>query len=190
MKLCSECYNSRMSKNDELKKEMLQSMGDYVLANGLNAASLRPLAKAAGTSDRMLIYHFENKQKLLSELLTFLAKDLQTKLNDALPRRRARSAKKLLLEIISLLRREPFSQYMQLWLEIVSSASRGSEIHGAVGKDIIDGFRHWLTERLPNNGERHDDTLAMIFLAVEGSLLLDAIGQTELSNKAIKNIFG
>jgi AcrR family transcriptional regulator len=42
---------------------------DYVLAHGLIGLSLRPLAAAIGTSDRMLIYHFGSKDDLVADLL-------------------------------------------------------------------------------------------------------------------------
>jgi AcrR family transcriptional regulator len=41
----------------------------YVLANGLIGLSLRPLAKALGTSARMLIYHFGSREGLMREVL-------------------------------------------------------------------------------------------------------------------------
>jgi AcrR family transcriptional regulator len=41
----------------------------YVLAEGLVGLSLRPLAAALGTSDRMLIYHFGSKDALISDVL-------------------------------------------------------------------------------------------------------------------------
>ena len=170
------------------REKMLRTMGEFILENGLGAASLRPLAKAADTSDRMLIYHFGSKQKLLAELLEYLAHELQAQLNAALPLRPARSANKLLTEIVGLLRQEPFCRYMRLWLEIVAAASRGSEVHREVGGRIIDGFQQWLNERLPTKLDNPADTQAIIFLATEGSLVLDAIGRAELSDKGLKKI--
>lgn len=42
---------------------------DYVLAHGLVGLSLRPLAAALGTSDRMLVYHFGSKERMLGAVL-------------------------------------------------------------------------------------------------------------------------
>ena len=42
---------------------------DYVLEHSLIGLSLRPLAAALGTSDRMLIYRFGNKDSLVAEVL-------------------------------------------------------------------------------------------------------------------------
>lgn len=51
------------------RAELADGALDYVLANGLVGLSLRPLAAALGTSDRMLIYHFGSKERLVSEVL-------------------------------------------------------------------------------------------------------------------------
>jgi len=42
---------------------------DYVLEHGIAGLSLRPLARALGTSDRMLIYHFGTKDALVAEVI-------------------------------------------------------------------------------------------------------------------------
>lgn len=42
---------------------------DYVLERGISGLSLRPLAAALGTSDRMLVYHFGNKDALVAEVI-------------------------------------------------------------------------------------------------------------------------
>ena len=47
------------------RETLLPLLAAYVLENGLADVSLRPLAKAAGTSDRMLLYHFGSKEELV-----------------------------------------------------------------------------------------------------------------------------
>lgn len=42
---------------------------DHVLAEGLIGLTLRPLAAALGTSDRMLIYHFDSRDALVSAVV-------------------------------------------------------------------------------------------------------------------------
>lgn len=53
----------------ERRAQLIDGALDYVLAHGLVGLSLRPLAAALGTSDRMLIYHFGSKERLVSEVL-------------------------------------------------------------------------------------------------------------------------
>lgn len=54
-----------MNRRDEL----LDQVTDHVLEHGLIGLTLRPVAAAIGTSDRMLIYHFENRDALVSAVV-------------------------------------------------------------------------------------------------------------------------
>ena len=51
------------------RDELAQAATDYVLEHGLVGLSLRPLAAAVGTSDRMLLYHFDGKDDLVATVL-------------------------------------------------------------------------------------------------------------------------
>lgn len=48
---------------------LLSACTDHVLAEGLIGLSLRPLAAAVGTSDRMLIYHFGSRDGLVAAIV-------------------------------------------------------------------------------------------------------------------------
>jgi len=52
-----------------IREDLLDRATDHVLAEGLIGLSLRPLAAAIGTSDRMLIYHFGTRDALVSEIV-------------------------------------------------------------------------------------------------------------------------
>lgn len=54
-----------MNRRDDL----LQRVTDHVLEHGLIGLTLRPVAAAIGTSDRMLIYHFESRDALISAVV-------------------------------------------------------------------------------------------------------------------------
>lgn len=51
------------------REDLAARATDYVLEHGLIGLSLRPLAAALGTSDRMLIYHFGSKDELIATVL-------------------------------------------------------------------------------------------------------------------------
>jgi AcrR family transcriptional regulator len=51
------------------REELAESATDYALEHGLIGLSLRPLAEALGTSDRMLLYHFDDKDDLVATIL-------------------------------------------------------------------------------------------------------------------------
>jgi AcrR family transcriptional regulator len=53
----------------ERRAALLDACTRHVLANGLAGLSVASMATAAGTSPRMLIYHFTTKDQLISEVL-------------------------------------------------------------------------------------------------------------------------
>lgn len=59
------------------KQELVAATIGYLLRHGLADLSLRPLAAAAGTSARLLIYHFGSKEGLLAEVLGTLQRRLR-----------------------------------------------------------------------------------------------------------------
>ena len=48
---------------------LAEAATDYVLERGIAGLSLRPLAAALGTSDRMLVYYFGSKDSLVAEVI-------------------------------------------------------------------------------------------------------------------------
>ena len=55
-------------RQPQIRQRLLDACTDYALEHGL-PDRLGPLAAAAGTSSRMLIYHFETRDGLLREIL-------------------------------------------------------------------------------------------------------------------------
>jgi AcrR family transcriptional regulator len=58
-----------VSRETARRDALADAATDYVLAHGLIGLSLRPLAAALGTSDRMLLYHFDGKDDLVATVL-------------------------------------------------------------------------------------------------------------------------
>ena len=101
------------------KADLLAAMAAHVRHVGLAGASLRPLARAAGTSDRMLIYHFGNKANLIEALLARLADEMLGAMNAILPNAPAASEADLIGEIIALYRTPTFQPYRRIWFDIL-----------------------------------------------------------------------
>ena len=58
-----------MARRTARREDLAAAATDYVLEHGLVGLSLRPMAAAIGTSDRMLLYHFDDKDDLVATLL-------------------------------------------------------------------------------------------------------------------------
>src|SRR5579885_675309 len=59
------------------KQELLDALIVYLAQHGIADLSLRPMAAAAGTSARLLIFHFGSKERLLEEVLGEMQMRLQ-----------------------------------------------------------------------------------------------------------------
>jgi len=57
------------------REELLEKAYEFVLEHGIAGLSLRPLAKAVGSSPRVLLYLFESKEGLVRELLARARRD-------------------------------------------------------------------------------------------------------------------
>lgn len=58
-----------MAQETGRRDRLTDAATDYVLEHGLVGLSLRPLAAELGTSDRMLLYHFDSKDDLVAAVL-------------------------------------------------------------------------------------------------------------------------
>ena len=170
-----------MPKKKPEKAELLQALAEHVLEHGLNTASLRPMAAAANTSDRMLIYYFGSKENLISDLLTHLAAQMATGLDAAIPARRVANEAELLNTVCELMRSDAFAPYVRVWLDILSAAGQGSDAHRQTGGEIIDIFIAWLALRLPGGA----DAAPAALIKIEGALVLDAVGRTQITDQAL-----
>jgi AcrR family transcriptional regulator len=158
------------------KPDLLAAMAAHVRNTGLSGASLRPLARAAGTSDRMLIYHFGSKARLIEALLDRLAQEMLGALSAALPARRASSEAALAREIIALWRTPTFRPYLRIWFDILSATGRGDADHGAAAIRILTGQLDWIEARLPENTPHPRANAKAMLALIQGALVLDLAG--------------
>ena len=69
----SKLPDGTAAKRAQRRAQWLDAMADHLLAHGLAGSPLRALAAAAGTSDRMLLYYFSDRDDLLAALLRHVA---------------------------------------------------------------------------------------------------------------------
>lgn len=156
-------------------------MADFVLAQGLGAASLRPLAQAAGVSDRMLLYYFADKADALEATLQSIAVRMTAMMDAGAPPRPLPYPvlKAALIERLFAAEAWP---YMCVWLEIASLAARGDPLYRRVGKAIGQGFLGWGEAHL--SGEDPGADAATLLVELEGRVLLTSLGLAEVARRA------
>jgi AcrR family transcriptional regulator len=173
-----------MAKSDDRRAVLLDRLADHVLAHGLSASSLRPLAKAAGTSDRMLLYYFPDKGAVIAAVLAVVAARLvgllETRTSaEPLPYDRLKPA------LIAVLFDNDIWPYMRLWLELASLAAHGDPLFHAVGEQLGRGFYAWALSQLDSaNPQTREIEAARLLVAMEGTLLLHSIGLADVAARA------
>jgi AcrR family transcriptional regulator len=174
-----------MNIRNDRREAAIERMADHVLSEGLGAATLRPLAAAAGTSDRMLLYYFVDKDELLTATLDRIATRMIVQLDRAIPIEPPRPFSVLLEQVWAALTSENLQPFMPLWLDLASGAARGLQPHRDVAGQIADGFLAWVTVRLQPESDGEPPLLAPLFIAsIEGMYLLKAIGRPALADSA------
>lgn len=170
-----------MARRALRRAEAITAMADHVLAQGLAGASLRTLAAAAGTSDRMLLYYFTSKDDLLAATLGDIAQRLLTALEQALPADTRLPANALLARLRGALATTDLRAAMAVWLELVAGALRGQQPHTRLAGPIAAGFHQWIAARLDAPEAERAAQAARLLALVDGMLLLDAAGTPELA---------
>lgn len=165
-----------MKKMEVRRAEICDHLADFVLNEGLPQASLRPLAAAAGLSDRMLLYYFKDKDEILAVTLELIAKRLAEKLAILAARPKA-SADQLEADLIVLLAGAELWPFMCVWLEVCSLAARGDPMFRAIGNRIGHGFCEWIGEMLTLEGGVNRNSVATrILRSIEGAIVMRSIG--------------
>lgn len=163
------------------RQAMIEKMGAFVLTHGVEAASLRPLAKAAGTSDRMLIYHFTSKDALMAEVIAHLVQQMAGGLEALGGDVHFADADAAVAGLGTLMRSPMFAPYLGLWFDILSRATRETDgPFRATATGALDFFAGWIESRLdlPDATRRAEAQKALA--RIEGMLVMQAAGAEHL----------
>ncbi|MBA3811456.1 MAG: TetR/AcrR family transcriptional regulator [Caulobacteraceae bacterium] len=174
-----------MIKSDDRRAAILGRLADHVLAAGLSASSLRPLAKAARISDRMLLYYFKDKAEVIAATLEVVSRRLVAVLDEQAAKAPL-PLDELRAELIAILLADGLWPYMRLWLEIASLAARGDSFYRGVGEAIARGFLAWGEAQLDSaTPQAREAEAAKLLIMVEGMVLLKSVGLDDVCQKAL-----
>ncbi len=173
-----------LTVSEERRLAILDSLADHVLEHGLSASSLRALAAAAGTSDRMLLYYFRDKSEIIAATIGTIAGRLMALLGgDAAGAPKPFDALKE--ELVAILFSDRFWPYMRLWLEVAALSAKGDPFYRQVGGEIGRGFLAWGASQLAaHDPESRARDAARLLVTIEGMLLLKSIGLDDVVNEA------
>ncbi len=174
------------NKTQKKKEAWLSAMADYMLENGISASSLRPLANAAGTSDRMLIYHFKTKDELINEVLKFLFGKLADDLASVLPKERATTRLQCIQSILAALKTIQYERYTRVWLELVAYSAHQQNSFSNFGHQIIKEMLSWISGYVPITETNPERTAKAILVLLEGENVLTTLGHQDIAIDGIE----
>jgi AcrR family transcriptional regulator len=158
---------------------LLEPVCAHILAHGLEKSSLRDLAAAAGTSDRMLLYYFRDKSDLMAAAMERLAEILRARL-EAHRAPEPLGEEALRARLVAMVLDDAVWPFMQVWLEIAAKGARGDPLFRETGERIGTGFLHWIAAQSDAGTEAGRGAVAARLLPVlDGLVLLKAVGLHE-----------
>lgn len=172
------------------RETLLPLLAAHVMEHGLADASLRPLAKAAGTSDRMLIYHFGNKDALVEALLDYLGGLFATALDTAFPQERAVSRRACAETVYVITGRPEFAPFFRVWWDIVAGCSDGNEAYLAAAGGMMDVLLDWVVTHLPEDDPDPEAGARAVMTIIEGAQMLCAVGRGDIGEAGLAALEG
>lgn len=119
--------------------DLLDRVISYLAGAGVGDRSLRQIAAGAGTSHRMLIYHFGTRDALLVEVV----RAVEERQRVALAEMTARSPREMALEFWERLADPALAPYERLFFELYGAALAGQESVAPVLDGIVTS---WLAD--------------------------------------------
>ena len=170
-----------MNKAEQKRAALVAKIADHVLARGLSGLGVREMAAAAGTSDRMLLYYFPDKEAVTAAVLETIAARMTAMLEAAM------APKPLPFEaleerIATVMEQDAAWPFLSLWLEIVAASARGDALYRRIAERIGRGYLLWVAEQLDSRNKGVES--ARLLALVEGALVLRAIGLDEAARAA------
>jgi AcrR family transcriptional regulator len=171
-----------MKVRQNTQARWLDDIADHILANGLGSSSLRALAKAAGTSDRMLLYYFTDKAELIGAALeTIAARTIALLVARAAPKPQPFAA--VLTHFAGLIYDAELLPHQRLFLEIASRSANGDPVYRTVGERLGRGFHAWCMAQIES--EDRDADAARLLVTMEGVVFLSGIGLRDVCEAAL-----
>jgi AcrR family transcriptional regulator len=170
----------------DIRANVLERLADHVVAHGLSASSLRPLAKAAGTSDRMLLYYFADKAEMMTAALSVIALRM-TALMEARKAPAPLPVAELQPILLAAMLDDAMWPYMRVWLEIASLSAKGDPLYRAVGEQLGRGFLAWGAMQIDaaTDAQRQKEAGRLLVMA-EGLVVLKSIGLGDVAKAALE----
>ncbi|WP_393072206.1 TetR/AcrR family transcriptional regulator [Streptomyces sp. LN704] len=154
------------------RRDLLAGVRAYMIRNGVADLSLRPLARHLGTSDRMLLYYFGTKERMVTDALAMyegrpLLRAQSLLDTDGSPKNPA-ELRRFLEDTWQQFSNPDLRATLPLYLEILAAGLLHPDRYGTVMRDVLSEWTRLLTSVFRDLG------MTEARARTEASLLVDA----------------
>jgi AcrR family transcriptional regulator len=170
------------------QEDLAEAATDYVLEHGLVGLSLRPLAEALGTSDRMLLYHFGSKDDLVSTVMR-TSNSRSVSLLTALPP--SAGVHEAVLDLWRAMTSTSIAACSRMYVEAAAVGFFGREPYAAVLRELNDEWMAALARHLVASGtepSRAARVAALVDATVMGLLLDMPLDPPEAQRRTVDDL--
>jgi AcrR family transcriptional regulator len=170
------------------RQELAEAATDHVLEHGLLGLSLRPLAAALGTSDRMLLYHFRDKDDLVATVLR-TSNDRSVCAIRAMPA--AADVRTTVLDLWGVMNQRQLQRCQRLYVEASALGVLGTEPYASVMREANEEWMTALADPFravglsPADARRAASLVDAAFMGLQLDEMLDA---EETVTRAVKDL--
>ena len=155
-----------MSRTPDVRrpKQLRLAIAKYLVKHGLADLSLRPLARAVGSSPRGLLYHFGSKEKLVIQVLAELRRQQRAAYD--LPE--VKTFSEACLIIWARMRASNSEPFFRLFFEIYGIALRQPDLYKDFLHDTVEDWLRAIADPLIQEGHKPADARAFATVIVAG----------------------
>lgn len=176
-----------MSIKDDQREKVVERLAGHLLETGLARTSLRELARAAGVSDRMLLYYFADKAEVLGAAAIRVASQVASDLDATLPPGVTLPPGAMIRLSAELTATPQMRRFMRLWVEMIAAAARQEEPFVTIAAQVLANFRTFLAPRLDVPAGTDREALAGAIIALIDGLALVDICSDEAQSRAMRD---
>jgi AcrR family transcriptional regulator len=168
-------------RKPERRADVLNAMADYLLGSGLSGATLRPAAKAARSSPRMLLYHFQTKEELMVAALQEVRRRETELFTRALARLPGRSTDDMLRRLWRWYASPRRAPYLRVFFEAWGVSLREPYLRKGFLEKVRKDLLPFAEEALVQRGypRRDASAIATFMIAAFRGLLLDLVANPD-----------
>ncbi len=166
-----------MEKFNKKKIEISNKLAHCIIENGMKNSSLRQLASAIGTSDRMLLHYYQNKEELMNDVFYIISNKLINILSKKIKRRL--SLPEFIVYLYNEMNDKEMSKFMRVSMELMTYGINGDEdYYKKISKRQIDIFVEWIKNSIDvKENENIIELSSFVLILIDGMLLLNSVGE-------------